>query len=308
MARELPFSFEMPVSFFEKADAPDGQQRRIGGIASLESKDKQDEELLARGLDFTEFVDDGWFNDNHSKKTDDILGYPEGTNLFKKGDKLPSGEHAPAAGHWVEGYLLEGHPPADRIWTLGKALAKTRRRLGFSVEGKVLKRAGVSKSGGKVVARAKVRNVAITNCPVHPGAHMEVLAKSLQAVTDSDDSEETTLIQRIHEKVERMEERVEKALTMGTATGIRPPEDPQTGEGAGQVITGQSLEQKKKPPRVVEAGSTFEDEDEDGKKTKKSLSDAEAFAFVQTRLPLASEGQVWRIIETTRKLKAQNKL
>lgn len=305
MPRELPFSFEMPVSFFEKADAPEGQQRRIGGIASLESGDKQKEELLARGLDFSEFVTDGWFNDNHSKKTTDVVGYPEGTNLFKKGDRLPSGEHAPAAGHWVEGYLLEGHPPADRIWTLGKSLAKTHRRLGFSVEGKVLKRAGVSKSGNKIVAKAKVRNVAITNCPVHPGAHMEVLAKSLQTVEMTNDAEEEALIQRISDKLDHLEERIEKALTMGPATGITAPTGVQTGEGAGQVITGQSLEQKKKPPRVVEAGSTSEDDEDD---KKKSLNDTEAFAFVQGRLPHASDGQVWRIIEVTRKLKSRSRL
>ena len=32
------------------------------------------------------------------------------------------------------------HPPADRIWSLAKALANTSRRLGFSIEGKILER------------------------------------------------------------------------------------------------------------------------------------------------------------------------
>src|SRR4030042_346664 len=37
---ELPFHFEMPMSVFEKASAPEGQRRRIGGIASVETKDR----------------------------------------------------------------------------------------------------------------------------------------------------------------------------------------------------------------------------------------------------------------------------
>ena len=51
----LPFDIEFPVSVFKKADAPKGQQRRIGGIASIETKDKQDEIVLAKGLDFCSY-------------------------------------------------------------------------------------------------------------------------------------------------------------------------------------------------------------------------------------------------------------
>lgn len=298
MARELPFNFDMPVDFFEKADAEPGKQRRIGGIASVETDDKQKEQLLARGLDFSEAISDGWFNDNHSKDTDGIVGYPEETRMFKKGELLPSGRHAPAAGHWVEGYMLDGHDRADRLWKLGKALSKTNRRLGFSVEGKVLKRAGMNKSGSRIIAKAKVRNIAITNCPVNTDARMEVLAKSLQAVSNADDSDDS-LIERIHEKVER----IEKALGMGEATGINPPAGPQTGSGAGQVLTGQSLEQKNKPPRVVES----DDEDEKAK-GKKKLTKAEATAWVRERLPNASDAQVQRFIDLTQKLKDANRL
>lgn len=296
MPRELPFHFEMPVEFFEKAGAEPGKQRRIGGIASIETDDKQKEQLLARGLDFSEAIQDGWFNDNHSKDTAGIVGYPEATQMFQKGETLPNGRRAKAAGHWVEGYLLEGHPPADRICNLGKALAKTHRRLGFSVEGKVLKRAGLNKSGSRIVAKAKVRNIAITNCPVNTEARMEVLAKSLQAVTDADDND-LELIERIHEKVDR----IEKALGMGEAAGINPPPGPQTGMGAGQVLTGQSLERKGKPPRKAEE----EDEDE---KTKKSMNLTKAFAWARDRLPHASDAQVWQFLELTRRLKRTNRL
>jgi len=276
MARfeSLPFDFDIPMSVFEKAGAPEGRRRRIGGIASAENDDRQQESVLARGLDFSDFLSDGWFNDNHSKATDGILGYPEEERMFSKGETLPDGRIAKAAGHWVEGYLLEGHPPADRIWDLGKALAKTKRRLGFSVEGKIIKRAGMNKSGAKVVAKAKVRNVAITNCPVNGEARMEILVKSLRAVEGSDPSD------------------LDKALTMGEATGINPPAGPQTGDGAGQVLTGQSLEHDEKI-------------DKNKKKKKKSnqLSMDKAREWVRERLPAATDGQIERFIRLTMRLK-----
>lgn len=154
------FDFDVPVSFFEKADAEPGKERRIGGIATLETKDRQGEVILARGVDFSDFVQNGWFNDNHSKNTTDILGYPEKAKFFRKNEQLPNGEVSTAAGHWVEGYLLNT-PGADKVWELGRALAQTKRRLGFSVEGRIEKRTGPLQ---KTIARALVRNVAITNC------------------------------------------------------------------------------------------------------------------------------------------------
>lgn len=282
----IPFDFEIPVSFFEKAAAEPGKQRRIGGIASLETRDRQGETILQRGLDFNDFLANGWFNDNHSRATEGVVGYPEGVQFFRKGQIMPNGQTAPADGHWVEGYLLDTEK-ANRIWELGQALQKTKRRLGFSVEGKIQKRTG---PGNKIIAKALVRNVAVTNCPVHTGARMDILAKSLQVVEASEP------------------DALEKMLGMGTATpgtGLGT-QGSQTGEGAGRVLTGQSLEGKNTPPKRVESDK---DEDEDEKKkTKKSLTGAEAFAWVHARLPDATPDQIGRFIEATRALKRTGKL
>lgn len=273
------FGFEVPVNFFEKADAEPGKQRRIGGIATLETKDRQGEVILARGIDFSDFVQNGWFNDNHSKRTTDILGYPEKARFFRKGEKLPSGEQAPAAGHWVEGYLLNT-PDADRIWNLGQALAKTNRRLGFSVEGKIEKRQGPLQ---KTIAKALVRNVAITNCPVHAGAKMEILAKSLMAAGLDEEAEQT-----------------EKALGMGAVgpvgpAGPTPPAmmGPQSGMGAGRVIAPQSLEHD-------ETNTAGGKKRKKKKRVEKSLTDSEAYAWLRARLPHAAPEQIGRIITLTR--------
>jgi len=254
------------VSFFEKAGAEPGKTRRIGGIASIETKDRQKETLLQRGLDFTEFVNHGWFNDNHSRATDDVLGYPSGAKYFSKGEKLPNGNTAKASGHWVEGYLLNTKK-ANRIWDLAKDLQGTPRRLGFSVEGKIQKRDSLDKS---VVSKAIVREVAITKSPVNTDAQMDILFKSL-----SD----------IHNK-----EELEKTLTVGTPT--TPGEaivGPKTGENAGQVLSEEDLEKKKK-------------------KVVKALSYGESFDWLSAKFPKATNKSLGKIIDLARTLKQTGKL
>lgn len=300
----MPFQFEVPVSFFEKADAPKGQQRRIGGIITTEAPDRQGEVVLQKGLDFNDFLRNGWFNDNHSKDTDGVVGYPDAVQFFQKGETLPNGRPAPSPGHWAEGYLLEGHERADKIWNLGKALQGTGRSLGYSVEGNIHRRIGpktiFKKSAkgrgtwvGNTVAKASVRNVAITNCPVNTDTGLEMLAKSLRVAEQAEPDE-----------IEARLMRIEKALSMGTATGVNPPAGPQTGEGAGQVITGQSLERKGDPRFSKKKKKDDEDEEE----IKKSLSDAECIKWFRARMPSATLRQAVRFVELAKALKGQSRL
>ncbi len=146
----------------ERAGVDVEATRPIGGWCSTQELDRQDEVVVAKGLDFTEFVSFGYFNDNHRQDTAAVLGYPRVARLEK-------------SRWWTEGNLLPGYPPADRIWELAKALAKSGapRSLGFSIEGKVLER-----DGGNRIVRAKVRNVAITNAPVNTGCTWRILSKA----------------------------------------------------------------------------------------------------------------------------------
>ena len=91
---------------------------------------------------------------------------------------------------------------------------------------------------GNTIAQAKVRNVAITNVPVNKDARLEILSKSLQVIEETEDFD---ILSRL--------ESLEKALTMGTATEAAPeqaPEGPRTGEGAGKILTEESLEEDEK--------------------------------------------------------------
>lgn len=289
MKRDVPFHFEVPAVFFEKASATPGQRRRVGGIISMEVPDQQGELVLQKGLVFDSFLKNGWFNDNHSKKTTDVLGYPVAIETFEKGQQLPNGMTAPAACTWVEGYLLEGWPPADEIWALGKALQSTGRRLGYSVEGKITRRVGprtIFKKGdngsgewvGNTIAQAVVRNVAITNCPVNDQSSMEVLAKSLMAASLDDDA---SLEDRVAQ--------IEKALTAGHAYPT-PHDGTVSGQGAGRVLTPDSAE-------------------EDGELHEEIyLGDEEAEEIVKSRYPRATSAQLKRIVALIRTMKVQGQL
>jgi hypothetical protein len=161
---------------FEKADAGDGSSKMgIGGIVSTDGLDRQQERVLADGLDFANFLAYGWFNDNHGQSQGDIMGYPTGVRRVKPGDILPTGETCKVNGWWAEGYLLDNKKGRE-CWENVEALKGTPRGLGFSIEGKVRNR----KPGG-IVAHADVSNVAITHVPVNPQTGLVALAKALTA-------------------------------------------------------------------------------------------------------------------------------
>lgn len=164
------FQFQVEAEAFEKSGVPEERERRIGGFVSTEDMDRQSEILLQKGLDFSEFLQRGWFNDNHDKTTGMAVGYPEMAELRP----TPQGSE----GWYVEGYLLKGHPPADNIWTMAKSLQRSNgaRKLGFSVEGSILER---DRQQPNVVKKALVREVAVTRCPINGQTGLDVLAKSL---------------------------------------------------------------------------------------------------------------------------------
>lgn len=255
MAFDGDFSFDLEIDCFEKAGAGD-KSRRIGGFASTADLDKDEEILIQKGLNFQPFLRGGWFNYNHGQGPDDIIGHPEMAQLIQKGEMLPSGKIAHQTGWYVEGYLLKGVKKADDTWQLAQSLQSTNRRLGYSVEGKVLKRMMVK--GVRAVAEAVVRNVAITHCPKNDKAALEVLAKSLGAL--------------------------DKALSMG-AQGAAPVAGvPMTG-ATGGVLTPQHLD-----GYCPACGA------KKGKKAKKKISKSEARAVVMTRFPHLSPVDAQRVV------------
>lgn len=247
---EIPFRVQMPFDAFVKAGGDPGRRRRIAGVISTEHRDRQGEVVRQDGLQFDDFLRSGWFNDNHSQKTAGIVGYP-----LKVEPVMVGG----VPGTRVEGYLLEGHPPADELWTLAQALQKTNRRLGFSVEGTIVQRQGPD---GKTVARARVQNVAITNCPVNEVTGMDVVAKSLAAV-------------------EHGGEALRRAMMAGGAIAAPGASSP----GDGFALRTESLA----GAPTVTAGRAPK------RRKRRVLSKAEACALIASRFPAAPADAVARI-------------
>jgi hypothetical protein len=288
-ARVDKFAFECPLNFFSKADAPGAKQRRIGGIISTDSIDQQNESILQNGLDFGHFLKNGWYNDNHSAKTCDILGYPESVTQFGKGDTLPDGSQAAAALTWAEGYLL-GTPKADEIWQLGQALQDTGRHLGFSVEGDIVKR----QADGRTIAKAKIRNVAITAVPVNMDCRLEVLARSLSAIEA--------------QAAESEPERTDKAFTVSSAplsqAAVPNPvntvfDAPVSEQGAGAVLREQSFSDAKETKAEAKARKKKRVQAE------KSLTNEQALQWVHDQLPDADENFARQFVLTARTLAAR---
>lgn len=169
------FDVHVQVSDFWKAKDKDGETKmRVGGLATTEGLDRDDERVLQDGLNFDPFVKHGYFNDDH--KSGSMLGWPETAKLVKRGDKLPSGRKAERKGWWVDGYLIDT-PRGREVWQNAKALERQNapRRMGMSVEGKIRRRIG------STIARADVHEVAITKKPVNTQTCLETLAKAMEA-------------------------------------------------------------------------------------------------------------------------------
>lgn len=159
------FNFYMP---FDIIKSNPSEEWRIAGYASTANEDRDGDEIIQKGLDISDFVNFGWLNFDHQK--DVIVGYPD-----------PSNCKVDSKGFYVEGILLKDVPQAKNMWDTAVALQKSgvSRRLGFSVEGKILKRNDLGK-----ITKAKIYNVAVTPNPVNTDCTWEALVKSFAADMD----------------------------------------------------------------------------------------------------------------------------
>lgn len=181
------FSFWMPAQALSKSeskkDSKDPHGRRwIQGIASTAARDLQGEIVDQQGIDFSYFLKHGYFNWDHKPGEDNRVGEPTEAKLTKNG-------------LWVKGYLYpEGvKKTADNIWEHMHAVAAAggRRKMGFSIQGKVQRREG------STIKRCWIQEIAVTSCPVNTTTWAEI-AKSLAAQTwdlkkDGEDTEKAVL-------------------------------------------------------------------------------------------------------------------
>ena len=239
MVNDFKFFLEADIA---KSNSGGEEKRIIRGYASTAVEDRQGESLVQKGLDISDFVSHGYFNFDHDNSI--IVGFPYGEKC-----------HIDDKGLWVEGELFKGVPEADRMWELAKAIKrhKAPRKVGFSVEGKVLQR-----EGNKIL-KAKIYNIAVTANPVNTTCSWEAVVKSFNGAED----DEAFLL-----------EDVNKSLEAGYEV------DPTEMEGGG-VFRKESLDKDLKNLSYV-----IDDEDKkkllkDSMNAKKSLTKNETIVYLQ---------------------------
>lgn len=138
--------------------------RFVQGYASTPAWDSDGESIVKSGLDISYYNQQGFLNFMHSNKPEAIIGIP----VYSKIDHV---------GFFTKGMLFKNNKMADDLWNLALELKSmgNPRRLGFSIEGKVVARSAINKS--KII-KAKVTNVAVTHIPVNTEATFEAVSKS----------------------------------------------------------------------------------------------------------------------------------
>lgn len=171
------FAVWAPLTIQKAEKSPNGGDSepmvgRIGGIVSAQTVDQQNETLAQDGVDWSYFLEKGWFNYEHQSGPENVLGHPERVSATTFDGK-------PATR--VEGVLYLQKAKSRQIWETAQAMQKAggARQLGFSVEGQVIERDPADK---RKIKKSKVLNVAITAHPVHPDARLEVLVRSLTGI------------------------------------------------------------------------------------------------------------------------------
>lgn len=197
---EEKFSFWCPLQKSENVVDPTTGETimRLGGIASTADKDSDGEYLDPNGFDIEPLLKSGMVNWHHQAKGQPatIIGEPSKAEIRKEG-------------LYIETDLYPSSQIARDVWELANTLEKDSktRRLGYSIEGKVLKRKSNNPSDPdyKKVEKAVITGVAITHMPKNPKTFANIIKGDVE--DDFDD--------------EKDDEEVEKELNTENAAALK---------------------------------------------------------------------------------------
>ncbi|MBR2265440.1 MAG: hypothetical protein IJ882_02010 [Paludibacteraceae bacterium] len=168
---EHSFTFWCPITkAAEKVvDPTTGEDVMVlGGIASTADEDSDGEFLDPKGFDIRPLMESGLVNWHHQAKGQPatIIGEPRVGEIRKEG-------------LYLETILYPSSPIAQDVWQLAQTLEKDSktRRLGYSIEGKVLKRKSDDPKdpGYKHITKAVITGVAITHMPKNPKTFANII-------------------------------------------------------------------------------------------------------------------------------------
>jgi hypothetical protein len=155
---------------------------KIQGMASTDDKDLEGEYIEPTAFDCTYFLRFGYFNDNHKQGPEHIIGVPTRATVSDKG-------------LFVQGYLFKHHAAARGYYDLMKTLAANDhngRRVGFSVEGKVLEQKGSN------ITKVFLKAIAICVSPVNTRTFAELM-KSMKEENKKEDKKDSIPLSEIQE-------------------------------------------------------------------------------------------------------------
>lgn len=157
------FKFFVPLEITKGKDKEGKETMRIGGIASTLDRDTDGEVLDPAGFQLDYFLKNGFINWHHQSKTNPtaIIGEPTKAEIKKEG-------------LYIEGELYKDSKVAQSVYDLAKTLEKSKsgRRLGFSIEGKVVKRDELDE---RFVKEAIITGVAVTPSPKNASTILDIL-------------------------------------------------------------------------------------------------------------------------------------
>ena len=157
------FSKFTPFDFVSKSD-DDGKTYKIEGIASSEAVDESGEIIKQDGLDWSYCLKTGAFNLDHKNDPKYILGAPTETYITDVGGVKATG---------IKGVLYGQKQIVQDVFETAKAMKSSGvRKMGFSIEGRVLAR---DPRNPKIITKAKVLNVSITGNPCNQQATIEMI-------------------------------------------------------------------------------------------------------------------------------------
>ena len=182
---EDKFVFWCPLQKSEElVDPTTGEPiMRLGGIASTSDEDSDGEFLDPKGFDIRPLITSGMVNWHHQAKEhpDTIIGEPS------KAEIRPEGLY-------IETDLYPSSKVACDVWELANTLEKDSktRRLGYSIEGKVLKRKSNDKSSPdfKCIEKAIITGVAITHMPKNPKTFANIIKGDIDEFNEEEETKE----------------------------------------------------------------------------------------------------------------------
>ncbi|MDD6224071.1 MAG: hypothetical protein PUB18_03630, partial [bacterium] len=180
------FSFWCPVDISKAIDETTGEEiMLLGGIASTADEDSDGEFLDPKGFDIKPLIESGLVNWHHQAKTcpATIVGEPTKAEIRKDG-------------LYIETKLYPSSQVARDIWELAQTLdrdSKTRR-LGYSIEGKVLERKSNDPKSPdyKKISKAIITGVAITHQPKNPKTFANIIKGEIDDDFDEEEEDENT--------------------------------------------------------------------------------------------------------------------